>query len=146
MVEPYTFETFVRMEDERARQEAKPLVAKAKEFLDIIIEADEFEAGGYYPLEQVLVQVDWDWERLHPVIKNEFLREMGEHLGINLVSLPEDKLIREYEMEGALDSPTKGMTAKVQVFPTQFPGIELHRSEYPEPVGIRYSLFNSSKS
>jgi len=141
-----SLETYARMEDEQAKQEAKPLVAKAKEFLDVIIEADEFWAGGYYPLEQVLVQVGWDWERLHPVIKNEFLREVGEHLGVDLLSPPEDKLIREYEMEGALDSSTEGMTAKVQVFPTQYPGIELHLAEYPEPVGVRYSLFNSSKS
>ena len=139
-------ETYARIEDEQAKQEAKPLVAEAKKFLDVIIEADEFWAGGDYPLEQVLVQVGWDWERLHPVIKNEFLKGVGKYLGVDLLNPPEDKLIREYEMEGALDSSTEEMTAKVQVFPTQFPEIELHRAEYPEPVGVRYSLFNSSKS
>jgi hypothetical protein len=146
MVEPYTFETFTRMENERFRQEAGPLVEKAKEFLDVIIEGKEYWAGGDYPLEQVLMQVGWDWERLHPVVKDEFLKRMSEYLGIDLLNPPQDKLIREDEIEGGVDSPTEGITAPVQVFPTQFAEIELHRAEYPEPVGVRYSLFNSSTS
>jgi hypothetical protein len=146
VVEPYTSETFARMEKERFRQEAGPLVEKAKEFLDSVIEAKEFWAGGDYPLEQVLLQADWDWERLPLVIKDEFLKGMGEYLGIDLLNPPQDKLIREDEIEGAKGSPTEGMTASVQVFSTRFAEIELHRSEYPEPVGIRYSLFYTSKS
>jgi hypothetical protein len=87
-MEPYTFETFVRMENERARQEAVPLVERTKELLDIIIEAKEIWESDHYPLEQVLVQVGWDWERLHPVIKEVFLKEIGDYLGIDLVFPP----------------------------------------------------------
>lgn len=139
-MEPYTFETFVQMENERARQEAEPLVEETKELLDIIIEAKDIWEGEHYPLEQVLVQVGWDWERLHPVIKEVFLKEIGEYLGIDLVNPPKDKLIREYEMKGVMGAPTEGMTAEVQVFPTKFSEIELHLVRYPEPVGVRYDL------
>lgn len=124
------------------------LVARARERAEELcglMEIDFFKVGeryGFEQLEQLLPDPD-NWDVLSEATHLEFIREVGNYLGVDLLDIPEEKAVRRYREEGLVGQPSEG-GADVRVLRTNISGLEIHVMDYANPaLGTKYDLVRS---
>ena len=117
------------------------LIQKGKEEVENLLELSEigfFGEGKRYGFEQVLGEDGGkEWMGLPEEEKAKFLNGMGQILGVELVNIrPEDVLRRGFQ-EG-VDGEITEDGAEVTVLKTKYPEFEIHVMKYRNPNLPRY--------
>jgi hypothetical protein len=131
--------------DQGARER---LVARARqkvEELRCLVEMDFFNVGdryGFEQLEQLSPNPD-EWVVLSEAAHLEFIKAVGDCLGVDLLHISEEKVVQRYREEGiAGELSEEG--ADVCVLKTNIPGLEIHVMNYANSeLGTRYDLVRS---
>lgn len=132
----------------RAQEARETLVARTRqgvEELRGLMEMDFLKVGERWGLEQFeqLSPNPDDWVVLSEADHLEFIREVGNYLGVDLLHIPEEKVVRRYREKGIEGQPSED-GADVRVLKTNIPGLEIHVIDYANPaLGTRYDLVRS---
>ena len=122
-------------------QEIEQLVLSAKETVEEMLELAEvgfIDHGERFSFEQMAGRDDWS--EFTEQQKAEFVKGMGEILGVELVSPRVDQEIRREFQEGTPGTRSE-QGADVVVMRTQFEVFELHVKHYRNPdIGTQYDL------
>jgi hypothetical protein len=107
-----------------------------------LIETGFFKVGercGFEYLEQPSPNPD-DWVVLSKADRLEFIKGVGDYLGVDLLNIPEEKVVRRYREEGVAGEPSED-GADVRVLKTNIPGLEIHVMNYANSaLGTKYDL------
>ena len=116
-------------------------LGEAREHLESVRELSEmdfFEISDRYGFEQVVGEEEWS--NLSGDEEAQFLKGVGEMLGVDLVNIREEEVVRREFQEGVKGEKTeKG--ADVTVLRTKDEMFEVHVMNYKNPdLGTRYDI------
>lgn len=126
---------------DRYEGEIESLIIKGRGEIEGILEIAEmgfFAQGERYGFEQITgVKM---WEEMSENSRVEFLKGMGEVLGVDLVNIKDEQVLRREYQEGARGELTKE-GAEVTVLQTRHDDFEVHVADYKNPdLGTRYDF------
>ncbi len=116
----------------------KAIESKIKDVGEFI-EAGFMEPGNPYGVESLYEDIlRKDWYPLDDQVKNNFLKNLGNVLGVDLLNFSEKDVVNEFEKPGVKGEKTeKGLIIKV--LRTNNPLLDIHVSEGKDPkLGREY--------
>ncbi len=133
------------MEEDKKNNLREILVAKAEEAVEDVlglVEMDFLKVGNRYGFEQIFPDSD-SWERI-PLGRQTFLEVVGSRLGVDLINISEEQIIRRYKEEGVKGHRSEG-GGEVVVLRTNESQLTIHVLEYANPdLGTRYDFVRES--
>ena len=104
-----------------------------------LVEMEFIRVGEGYGFEQILPN-PMSWPIVLEETRREIIEIVGSRLGVDLINVPEDQVIRRYREEGVMGQPSEG-GADVIVLKTNEPQLTIHVFEYVNPdLGTRYDF------
>lgn len=115
---------------------------KIKEVVELV-EINFIKVEDRYGFEQMLADPSI-WGEMNVAARQEIVMAVGFCLGVDLISLPEEQIIRKYHEEGVKGELSES-GAEVMVMKTNNPQLTIHVLEYVNPeLGTRYDFVRES--